>query len=89
MTRVAIFTDKNVAKLEPVSIAVDSLKKEGLDVAVYEEVEVEPTDRSFRVGAAFAKDGKFDGFISVGGGSVMDTRKAANLYLTYPAKIRI
>ena len=31
MTRVAIYTDKNVAKLEPVAIAVDSLKKEGLD----------------------------------------------------------
>ena len=86
MTRVAIFTDPNVAKLEPVSIALDSLKGQGIDVAIYDKVEVEPTDRSFKAGAAFAKDGKFDGFISVGGGSVMDTCKAANLYSTYPSE---
>ena len=86
MKRVAIFTDKNVAKLEPVSIVTNSVKKAGLDAAVYDEVEVEPTDRSFKAGAEFAKEGKFDGFISVGGGSVMDTCKAANLYSTYPTE---
>jgi alcohol dehydrogenase class IV len=86
MTRVAIYTDPNVAKLEPVSIAANALKKQGIDVAVYKEVEVEPTDRSFKAGAEFAKDGKFDGFISVGGGSVMDTCKASNLYSSYPAE---
>jgi alcohol dehydrogenase YqhD (iron-dependent ADH family) len=86
MKRVAIFTDKNVAKLEPVFIATNSVKKAGLDVAVYKEVEVEPTDRSFKAGAEFAKEGKFDGYISVRDGSVMDTCKAANLYSTYPAE---
>ncbi len=86
MKRVAIFTDNNVVKLEPVSIATNSLKEAGIDVAVYKEVEVEPTDHSFKAGADFAKEGKFDGFISVGGGSVMDTCKAANLYSTYPAE---
>jgi alcohol dehydrogenase class IV len=86
MTRVAIYTDPNVAKLESLSIVVNSLKKQGIDVVVYKEVEVEPTDRSFKAGAEFAQDGKFDGFISVGGGSVMDTCKASNLYSTYPAE---
>ena len=86
ITRAAIFTDENVAKLEPVALAVDALKKEGIDAAVYAEVEVEPTDRSFKASAEFAREGKFDGFVSVGGGSVMDTCKAANLYATYPAE---
>jgi len=86
MTRVAFYTDPNVADLEPVAIALNSLKKQGIDVAVYKEVEVEPTDRSFKAGAAFAKDGSFDGFVSVGGGSVIDTCKASNLYATYPAE---
>jgi alcohol dehydrogenase class IV len=86
MTRVAVYTDPNVAKLEPVSVVVAALEKQGMDVAVFEEAEIEPTDRSFKTGTAFATDGKFDGFVSVGGGSVMDTCKASNLYSSYPAE---
>jgi alcohol dehydrogenase class IV len=86
MTRVAVYTDPNVAKLEPVSVVVAALKKQGMDVAVFEETEIEPTDRSFKAGTAFAVDGKFDGFVSVGGGSVMDTCKASNLYSSFPAE---
>jgi len=48
-------------------------------------VQVEPTDGSFQDAARFATEGRFDGFVSVGGGSVIDTCKAANLYSTYPA----
>ena len=80
MTRVALYTDPVVADLEPVDIACKSLNAAGIDIAVYDETEVEPTDRSFKAATAFARDGGFDGFVSVGGGSVMDTAKAANLY---------
>ena len=45
----------------------------------------EPTDTSFKNASSFASNGDYDGFIAVGGGSVMDTTKAANLYSTYPA----
>jgi len=84
MTRVALYTDRTVARLQPVETAVKSLQAAGVDVALYDATEVEPTDRSFKAATAFAKDGRFDGFVSVGGGSVMDTCKAANLYATYP-----
>ncbi len=83
--RTALFTDADVAKLEPVAIAKASLNAAGIDVVVFDEVEVEPTDRSFKRAAAFAAEGAFDGFVSVGGGSVMDTCKAANLYANHPA----
>ena len=46
---------------------------------------MEPTTASFQAAARFAAEGKFDGYVSVGGGSVMDTCKAANLYATHPA----
>ncbi len=85
MTRVALYTDPRVAKLEPVETVVRAIRAAGLGVEVYDRVEVEPTDRSFKAGAAFAREGGFDGFVSVGGGSAMDTAKASNLYATYPA----
>ena len=86
MTRVALYTDPLVRHLEPVAIALKSLGDAGVDCAVYDAVEVEPTDRSFKAGAAFAAEGGFDGFVSVGGGSVMDTCKASNLLSTHPAE---
>ncbi|MGP6158315.1 MAG: hydroxyacid-oxoacid transhydrogenase [Vulcanimicrobiaceae bacterium] len=85
MTRVALFTDPKLAKLEPVATVAKALREAGLDVAIYDAVNVEPTDKSFEAGTAFARDGRFDGFVSVGGGSTIDTTKAANLYSTFPA----
>jgi alcohol dehydrogenase class IV len=52
---------------------------------VYAECRIEPTDASLLAAARFAAEGKFDGYISIGGGSVIDTCKAANLYASWPA----
>lgn len=83
--RVALFTDPGLAGLEPVAAAADSVRRAGLDLAVFDRVRVEPTNESFLEAARFAREGRFDGYLSVGGGSVMDTAKAAALYATYPA----
>lgn len=87
-TRVALFTDAAVAALEPVATARASLAAAGLDVALYDRVHVEPTNESFEEASRFARDGRFDGYVSVGGGSVIDTCKAAALYATHPAPLR-
>ncbi len=84
MRRIAIFTDRIVKDLPALAKVTGSLRAEGLDFVLYTDTEVEPTDRSFKAATEFAIDGEFDGYISVGGGSVMDTAKAANLYSTYP-----
>jgi hydroxyacid-oxoacid transhydrogenase len=86
MTRVALFTDKRVGLLPFFASARDSLRQAGLAVTVFDEVKVEPTDKSFLEAARFAANGSFDGYVSVGGGSVMDSCKAANLYATYPSE---
>lgn len=39
---------------------------------------------SFKEAINFAKEGEFDAYVAVGGGSVMDTCKAANLYASDP-----
>jgi alcohol dehydrogenase class IV len=85
LRRVALFTDPHVAALPLTARALASLRAAGVDVALFDQVRIEPTDGSFRDAAQFARDARVDGYVSVGGGSTIDTAKAANLYATYPA----
>ncbi|XP_017532724.2 hydroxyacid-oxoacid transhydrogenase, mitochondrial isoform X4 [Manis javanica] len=81
---VCLMTDKNLSLLPPVQTVMDSLVKNGINFKVYDNVRVEPTDRSFMEAIEFAKKGTFDAYVAVGGGSTMDTCKAANLYASSP-----
>jgi hydroxyacid-oxoacid transhydrogenase len=83
--RVMVVTDPHLANSEPVAITLDALRAEGIDAVLYDQVRIEPTDASFRQAIRFATEGDFHGYVAVGGGSSMDTAKAANLYATYPA----
>ncbi|MEE8363156.1 MAG: hydroxyacid-oxoacid transhydrogenase [Dehalococcoidia bacterium] len=83
--RVMVVTDPGLSGSEPVSVTLESLRREGIDAVLFDQAHVEPTDVSFKEAAAFATDGVFDGYVAVGGGSSIDTAKAANLYATYPA----
>ena len=83
--RVMVLTDPNLATLQPVATVLESLRGNGVSFALFDRVRVEPTDVSFREAIDFATQGAFDAFVAVGGGSTMDTAKAANLYSTYPA----
>jgi alcohol dehydrogenase class IV len=84
MKRVVLFTDTNVAATEPAAVATEALRKAGIDVVVFDACHAEPTDLTVKEATAFCLDGNFDGYVSLGGGSVMDTAKAANLFATYP-----
>lgn len=85
--RVMVLTDPRVARCEPVAITLDALRREHIDAVLFDQVHVEPTDTSFQDAIKIAADGGFDGYVAVGGGSSMDTAKAANLYATYPASL--
>ena len=84
-TRVMVVTDPRMADSRPVEVALKALRDMGIDTVLYDRVRVEPTDVSFQEAIAFASEGGFDGYVAVGGGSVMDTAKAADLYASYPA----
>lgn len=81
---VCLVTDKNVAKLPSVRVALDSLARHGINYQVYDETRVEPTDESFWLAAQFARRHQFDAFVGIGGGSAMDTAKVANLFCSDP-----
>ena len=85
LKRVMVLTDPTLSDLPPVHTALAAMDQEGIEYAVYDGVRVEPTHASFRDAIAFAKDGAFDGFVAIGGGSTIDTAKVANLYTSYPA----
>ncbi|XP_074656202.1 hydroxyacid-oxoacid transhydrogenase, mitochondrial-like [Tubulanus polymorphus] len=82
--KVCVFTDKNLVNLPPVKTALESLRKNSVPHDVFDQVRIEPTDKSFKAAIDFAKAGEYDAFLAVGGGSVIDTCKAANLYASKP-----
>lgn len=83
--RVMVLTDSRLARMQPVEIALESLWSNDIDAKLYSDVRVEPTDESFADAIRFANaESGFDAFVAVGGGSVIDTAKAVNLYVTYP-----
>jgi hydroxyacid-oxoacid transhydrogenase len=67
-----------------VQTVLESLEQHGITAAVYDRIRVEPSDESFLDAITFARETSHDGFVAVGGGSTMDTAKAANLYATHP-----
>lgn len=81
---VCIVTDPNMANLPPMKTVMDSLTRAGVEFEVFDEVAVEPTDASMQIAIDFCKKKQFDAFVAVGGGSAMDTAKAANVYMCHP-----
>ncbi|HMJ81735.1 MAG TPA: hydroxyacid-oxoacid transhydrogenase [Vicinamibacterales bacterium] len=82
--RALVITDPTLAAMRPVAIVMESLRDSGVPATLYDRVRVEPSDESFLDAIAFARDGGYDAFVAVGGGSTIDTAKAVNLYTTYP-----
>ena len=85
--RAMVVTDPKLADGEAVATALASLSNEGVEAVLFSNARVEPTDVSFQEAITFAVDGGFDGYVAVGGGSSLDTAKAANLYATFPAEL--
>ncbi len=84
--RTLVVIDPALIDLSVGQTVIESLRDAGVDHDVFSAVSVEPTDVSFREAAAVAVEGQYDAFLAVGGGSSIDTAKAANLYSTYPAE---
>ncbi len=84
LKRVLVVTDQNLRNRNPVQTVLESLETAGVVFEVFDEVRVEPTDVSMKKAIDYAQAGDFEGYVAVGGGSVIDTAKVANLFATYP-----
>lgn len=83
LKRIAVFTDDHLASSPILDTVKTSLNAQGIDFGVFHDVRIEPCDDTVTRAADFYKAGGFDGAVSVGGGSVIDTCKAALAVATY------
>jgi hydroxyacid-oxoacid transhydrogenase len=66
--KVMVLTDKTVAKLLPMKVAVEALESQGIRYEVYDKVRVEPKDYSVQDAIDFGKKCSADAYLAVGGG---------------------
>jgi alcohol dehydrogenase class IV len=85
--RALLVTDAGVAAAGHPDRVRSAIEAAGVDVVVFDGARVEPALESLEQAAAFARDARVDGFVSVGGGSAIDTAKVANLIVSHPAPV--
>ena len=85
--RALLVTDPGVAAAGHPDRVREAIEREGIEVVVYDRARVEPELDSFQDAADFALDAGVDGFVSVGGGSAIDTAKVADLIVSHPAPV--
>src|SRR5215467_15660783 len=85
LKRVLVVTDPGVAATKLPDRVVALIREKGIQTELFQGVSIEPTDSSVKAAIEVAKSFGGDGYVAIGGGSVMDTTKIMNLYVTYPA----
>lgn len=86
--RALLLTDPQVAATGMVERIVERIARYGVEVRTYDQVHIEPTDASMAAAVDWAAaHGPWDGFVAVGGGSVLDTAKAVNLLTCQPGEL--
>lgn len=85
LKRVLLVTDPGVVATKLPDRVLALIREKGIEAEIFQGVSVEPTDTAVKAAIEFAQNFKADGYVAVGGGSVMDTAKIMNLYVTYPA----
>jgi len=85
LKRVLIVTDPGVAATGLTDRVIELVRAQRIESGVFQDVSIEPTDSSVKAAIEFALGFGADGYVAVGGGSVMDTAKIMNLYVTHPA----
>ena len=74
---------ESVGIVDPI---VESLKNAGIEYVIYDSVQPNPPDYSCIEAAKILKKEGCDATLAIGGGSSIDTAKAANLIAELPEK---
>jgi alcohol dehydrogenase class IV len=87
VTRALVVTDPQLAAIGLIDPVVAAIRAAGVEVEVFAGAGVEPDEESVGRAVAVAREGGFDGFVGLGGGSSIDTAKIAALLATHPGTI--
>ncbi len=86
--RALVVTDPRVAATGLPARVAEQMRGFGVEAGVFDGVHVEPTDAACRPrSTGHGRDGPWEAFVAVGGGSSIDTAKAVNLLLTNPGEL--
>lgn len=87
VTKALVVCDEGVKAAGILRKILDSLDSVGIEYAIYDKAQPDPPDWSCEEAAELGRREKVDGVIAVGGGSSLDTGKAACILLTNPSPI--
>lgn len=87
LSKVLIITDQGVVQAGLHEAVIKSLKTQGIDSTIFDRVEPEPPDSIIDESAARMREGRYDLVLGLGGGSSLDTAKAAAALSTNPGSI--
>ncbi|CAA9510147.1 MAG: Alcohol dehydrogenase [uncultured Solirubrobacteraceae bacterium] len=87
VARPMVLMDPGVRAAGIADRVLDGLRERGIAHEVYDDIRVEPDEESFARAAGAARDGGYDGFLSIGGGSTIDTAKVANLLSVHGGEV--
>jgi alcohol dehydrogenase class IV len=86
-TKALIVTDPGVVRADLVKFVKEPLKSQGIFAEVFDKVEPEPPARVIDACVETVRAGGFDLIIGLGGGSSLDTAKAAAILATNPGSV--
>lgn len=82
-----IITDKVIVAIGALKSIEDSLKENGINYSVFDDIPSEPTVEDVDKGIKAYRESKCDCLLAVGGGSAIDTAKAVSVMLTNEGEI--
>jgi alcohol dehydrogenase len=86
-TRAFVIGDPNLQKTGATDGVMASLQREGVEARLFDGVEPEPSVQSVEAAAAAAREYGCDVLVGIGGGSALDTAKAATLLTRNPGSL--